>query len=101
MDLKGWPYYLMTAAAVQAGWLSDQSRKPQAHVSIYRGGTPVTIGTGAGTVGEVLDGEGIRLVPHDVVVPDPSSPVTDGMEVDLGLVERSVTSKKVKVPPPV
>lgn len=97
MQLKGWPYYLLTACGVLAGWLWDQHRSPLTHLILYRGAAPVTITTRAETLGGALKDEGIRLGPHDSVVPDASTPVTEGMEVDLGVVERKVTVKKRRV----
>ncbi len=50
------------------------------------------------SVGEVLQEQGIALKPQDVVVPDISAPITEGLEIDLGLVERQVKDvKKAKV----
>ena len=42
--------------------------------------------------------QGIHLKPQDEVVPDLSTPVTQGMEIDLGLVDRKVTTVKRKIP---
>ena len=49
-------------------------------------------------MGDVLREQGVKLKPQDVVVPDTSQPVTEGMEIDLGLVERQVKDEKRKIP---
>ncbi|HVZ81192.1 MAG TPA: 3D domain-containing protein [bacterium] len=101
MNLKGWPYYLLTAAAVLAGWTWDQHRLPPVHLVLFQDAGPVTLSVRGRTVGEALSDGGFRLDPHDVVAPPPDTPVVEGMEVDLGQVERKVTTEKRKVHPPV
>ena len=50
-----------------------------------------------GTVGDVLREAGIALKPQDVVVPGISTPVTEGMEIDLGQVERRTRDYQHKI----
>ena len=68
------------------------------HVFLYQAEKGSEILTAEKTVGEALREQGIRLKPQDVVVPDTSTPVTEGMEIDLGLVERQVKDVKKKIP---
>jgi 3D (Asp-Asp-Asp) domain-containing protein len=49
-------------------------------------------------VGEALREQGITLKPQDIVVPSDSAPLSDGMEIDLGIVERKVKEVKKVVP---
>ncbi len=67
-------------------------------MTIYGKGKPLEVVTGAKTVGEAIRGQGIELKPQDVVAPPPSTLLSDGMEIDLGLVERKVKEQKKKVP---
>lgn len=68
------------------------------HVFLYQNDKDAEVLTGERTVGDMLREQGVRLKPQDVVVPDPSEPVTEGMEIDLGLVERRVKDVKKTVP---
>jgi len=56
------------------------------------------VATSAKTVEEALREQGITLKPQDIVVPSLSTPLSDGMEIDLGLVERKVRELKKMVP---
>jgi 3D (Asp-Asp-Asp) domain-containing protein len=49
-------------------------------------------------VGEALREQGITLKPQDIVVPSDSALLSDGMEIDLGIVERKVKEVKKVVP---
>ena len=76
-------------------WVYVQDlRRIQCHVTFYGKSEPLTVVTSAQTVGEALREQGIALKPQDVVVPSESTPLSDGMEIDLGIVERKV--KEVK-----
>ena len=68
------------------------------HVFLYQKDQAVEAMVEGKTVMDVLQEQGIRLKPQDIVVPDPSTPVTEGMEIDLGLVERRVKDVKRVVP---
>jgi 3D (Asp-Asp-Asp) domain-containing protein len=68
------------------------------HLTVYGKGQPLEVVTRAKTVGEALRDDGISLKPQDVVVPFLSAPVSDGMEIDLGLVERKVKELKKVLP---
>lgn len=82
--------------------LASCSPKGPAHqVSLFGKSGIKSFTTRALTVGRVLEEQGVRLTDHDVVVPSVQAPVTEGMEIDLGLVERAVTTKKMRVLPPV
>lgn len=70
----------------------------QIRITIYGKGKPLEVVTSAKTVGEALREQGISLKPQDVVVPSLSTPLSDGMEIDLGLVERKVREIKKIVP---
>jgi len=50
-------------------------------VTVSVDGTPTTVTTTAGTVGELLKDQGIAVTSRDVVAPDPSARVSDGTQV--------------------
>ncbi len=54
-------------------------------VTLTVDGQPVEVRTMAGTVGEVLEGEGIDTGARDQVVPGPETEVTDGSEISVRL----------------
>jgi 3D (Asp-Asp-Asp) domain-containing protein len=68
------------------------------HVIFYGNGKPLEVATSAKTVEEALREQGVTLKPQDVVAPPLSTPLSDGMEIDLGLVERKVKELKKIVP---
>src|SRR5581483_4618339 len=80
---------------------SCSPKGPARQVSLFEKGHMRSLQTRALTVGGLLKEQKIDFTDHDVVAPPLDSPVTEGMEVDLGLVERSVSTQKKKVPPPV
>jgi len=99
----GWAVYTLTGMVLlgAAGWLFYvKSHAVRLHVLIYRDqhDKGVEALTSGKTVGEALRELGIALKPQDMVVPSLSAPVTEGMEIDLGLVERKVQELKKKVP---
>jgi 3D (Asp-Asp-Asp) domain-containing protein len=79
---------------------SCSPKGPVHQVSLFGKDGLKAFSTRALTVGQFLKEQGIGLSDHDVVAPPAEAPVTEGMEIDLGLVERSVATKKVRVPPP-
>jgi len=89
----------VSALAAILGWAFFPKIHPVSyHVTLYGKGKPLTVVTSAKTVGEVLKEQGIGLKPQDVVAPSLFSPPWDGMEIDLGIVERKVKGIKKKVP---
>ena len=82
-------------------WVACSPKGPLRQVSLFEKGRMKALQTRASTVADLLKEQGIAVSDRDVVVPPPGAPVTEGMEIDLGLVERSVTTKTMKVPPPV
>ncbi len=83
---------------VVLGWVQyGKSTAVHFHVFLYQKDKVSEVLTAGKTVGDVLKEQGITLKPQDVVVPDVSSPVTEGMEIDLGLVERQVRDVKKKI----
>jgi 3D (Asp-Asp-Asp) domain-containing protein len=68
------------------------------HVTFYGKGKPIEASLSATTVGEAIKEEGISLKSQDVVAPPLETPLSDDMEIDLGLVERKVQEKKVPIP---
>jgi 3D (Asp-Asp-Asp) domain-containing protein len=90
---------MVSALAVILGWVVFPKRHPASyHVIFYGKGVPVEAVTTAKTVGEALQDQGIVLKPQDVVVPPLSTALCDGMEIDLGIVERKVKESKKTVP---
>ncbi|HTA75657.1 MAG TPA: 3D domain-containing protein [bacterium] len=70
----------------------------ECHVTFYGINEPLEVISSARTVGDALKEQGIMLKPQDVVVPPESTPLWDGMEIDLGIVERKVREVKKIVP---
>jgi len=64
------------------------------NVVFFQGDKSVTVATSKTSVGEALKERNIALKSQDVVVPPPSTPLEEGMEIDLGLVERRVRQYK-------
>src|SRR5581483_488103 len=77
---------------------SRHSNEVKVQVYLFQKGNVTAVSTNQKTVGDVLKDQGIHLKPQDEVVPDLSTPVTQGMEIDLGLVDRKVTTVKRKIP---
>lgn len=92
---------LVTWAVLGLGLgLGCKARGPETHVILFGangGGEPLTIRTRETTVGNLLKAQGVPWGDHDVVVPSPDRPLTEGMEVDLGQVEREVNTARKKV----
>ncbi len=103
---RGWRKFVWKAAApalaavlAAGGWHGyREAHRVYHHVVFYQKDRAAVVSTPAGTVGEAVRDQGIRLKPQDVVVPDPSTPVTEGMEIDLGLVERRVEESRKRIP---
>jgi len=80
-------------------WIYVQDlHRVQYHVTFYGKNGPLEVVTSSQTVGEVLKEQGITLKPQDVVAPPESTFLWDGMEIDLGIVERKVKEVKKIVP---
>ncbi len=101
---NGWGVYSIavlmgfTLALGTGGWYWYQkAHAVYRHVFLCQKDKASEILTAEKTVGEMLREQGIRLKPQDVVVPGPSEPVTEGMEIDLGVVERQVKDVKRKI----
>ncbi len=82
-------------------WFWFKSRGPVWHVALFQGAKETDLATSAATVAGVLKDHGIELKPEDVVVPPLDAVVTEGMEIDLGLVERREKDFKKTVVHPV
>jgi 3D (Asp-Asp-Asp) domain-containing protein len=77
------------------GWVwYRQAHLIYRHVFLYQKENATELLTSEKTVGDVVRKQGIQLKSQDVIVPDISTPVTEGMEIDLGLVERHVKDEK-------
>ncbi len=68
------------------------------HVTFYGEAKPIEAVTAARTVGEAVRDQGIVLKPQDIVVPPLKTSLAEGMEIDLGLVERRVKEIKKTAP---
>jgi 3D (Asp-Asp-Asp) domain-containing protein len=89
---------LVALAALGLGWrLYQKAHAIKRLVTFYRGTQPSAFETTASTVEAAIAEAGIALKPHDVVAPDLSAPVSEGLEIDLGLVERRVQDFKKPV----
>jgi 3D (Asp-Asp-Asp) domain-containing protein len=69
-------------------WLWHRAHQPVWHVALFQGTKETDLTTRALTVAGAIQDEGIQLKPEDVVVPPLNAAVTEGMEIDLGIVER-------------
>ncbi len=78
------------------GWLYYQTHRVRLHVCLFQGDRETDVMTAGKTVGEVVREMNIPLKTQDVVVPPLSAAVTEGLEIDLGLVERRVKDFKKK-----
>ncbi len=82
-------------------WFWFKSRGPVWHVALFQGAKETDLVTSAATVAGVLKDQGIELKPQDVVAPPLNAAVTEGLEIDLGLVERREKDFKKTVVHPV
>ena len=90
--------FCLLALAGVGGWcIHRNNARPKFHVFLFQQNKAAGILTSGKTVGEVLREQGLALKPQDAVAPDLSAPVTEGLEIDLGLVERKVTDAKRKI----
>ncbi len=91
-----------SAAVLAAAWgmwrFYAKARQIHYQVTFYGQAKPLEAVVTGSTVAEALQEAGITLKPQDVVVPPLETPLSDGMEIDLGLVERKVKEVKKKVP---
>jgi 3D (Asp-Asp-Asp) domain-containing protein len=78
-------------------WLYQGALAPKVSVFLYRKDKVAEVSASPGTVGDLLKKAGIVLKPQDVVVPGLSTPVTEGMEIDLGEVERRTRDYRQKL----
>ena len=72
----------LTAAVLLAGGALGASALDKT-VTISVDGQPMSATSFAGTVGDLLKGQGIEVGPRDVVIPALDSPVTDGATVQV------------------
>ena len=77
-------------------YLYQKAHAVKTRVVLYRGGQAVESLTVKKNVGGVIREQGISWGPHDLSVPPISAPVTEGMEIDLGQVERRVKTVQRK-----
>ena len=92
---------LAALGAAAAFWFYQRAHRPLWNVSLYRGSVETDLATRATTVGGILQEQGIGLKPEDVVVPPLAAAVTEGMEIDLGIVERRERDSKKTIIHPV
>lgn len=99
MKLKNWQVFSTAALLCGSGWyFYEDSHAIRRNVFLYQKDKASQVLTAKRTVGAVIREQGIKLGPHDMTVPPLSEPVTEGMEIELGLVERKVKAGKRKVP---
>lgn len=88
---------LVLAAAGLGLRLYQKTHAIKRQITFFRGDQPSPFKTTASTVQGAITEYGIALKPQDVVIPELSAAVTEGMEIDLGLVERRVQESKKAV----
>lgn len=99
--MKGRVVYTLLALAILGPFvwtIYEKANEIHRHVLLFQKDKASEALTTKKTVGEVLREQGITLKPQDVVVPPPSAVVTEGMEIELGLVDRKVKVEKKKIP---
>jgi uncharacterized protein YabE (DUF348 family) len=76
----GWLGHALLIAPILAGagWLYLHLNK---QVTLVVDGRAATVSTFADSVGELLEGRGVNLGPHDRVAPTPEAPVAEGMQI--------------------
>jgi 3D (Asp-Asp-Asp) domain-containing protein len=87
----------LVLALLTGGWWAHEASKPKVRVLLFGKEGSREVLTSRSTVAGVLRQEGIPFGPRDLVAPPLDAPVTGGMEIDLGLVERRVKVEKRKV----
>lgn len=70
------------------------------NVQLNDGGKMSTVRLAAPTVGALLEAAGVPLEQRDTVVPAASSPVVDGMRIDVTRVRIQKVTAQVPLPPP-
>jgi 3D (Asp-Asp-Asp) domain-containing protein len=98
---KGWGVYSVAgliALGAACWYFYAKAHEIRRHVILFQKDKATEALTAKKTVGEVIREQGIILKPQDVVVPPLSSAVTEGMEIELGLVDRQVKVEKKKIP---
>ncbi|MGH7738914.1 MAG: 3D domain-containing protein [bacterium] len=93
-----WLVLIVGFLGVAMGFWFWKKNQPSWHVALFQGHHETDLVTHARTVAGVLSEQGIELKPQDVVAPPLTTVVTDGMEIDLGIVERRVKEFKKAVP---
>ena len=97
-----WSVYSLTFLGLlgaAAGWrFYAKAHEVRRHLFLFQADKATEVWTAQKTVGEALRERGIQLKPQDVVVPGLNEAVTEGMEIELGLVDRRVTEEKKKIP---
>ncbi len=88
----------MALVALGLGWIFYEKSLPRFHVLLFKKDKAQEILTAKRTVAGVLREQGIPWESHDLVVPALDAAVTEGMEIDLGLVERRVRTVQRKAP---
>ena len=73
-------------------------RSAPVRIVLYNGNQGQEVLTRAKTVGQAIQEQKIILKPQDVVVPPLDLPVTSGMEIDLGILERRVKESEKPQP---
>ena len=91
----------MAALGVGAWRLYVKAHEIHQHVFLYQKDKAAEVLTSRNTVGEVIREQGIILKPQDVVVPALDEAVTEGMEIELGLVDRRVKEEKKIITAPI
>src|SRR5258708_23856954 len=89
---------VLASLGILLGWWWNHNDGPKMKVTFYQGMKPLECLTTGKTVEDAVRQQGIRLKPQDVTVPPLTAAVTQGMEIDLGLVERHTATVKKRVP---
>jgi 3D (Asp-Asp-Asp) domain-containing protein len=95
--LAVWAVALVALGLAGGFFLWALKRPAPLTVTVFGPGGPVTVSTRARTVGELLRENGYPMGDRDVVVPSADTLLTEGLEVDLGLVERKIETVRKKV----
>ena len=99
--MKGWGVYsvVVLAVLVAISWyFYAKAHEIRLHVILFQKDKATEVLTAGKMVGDVIREQGVTLKPQDVVVPPLTAAVTEGMEIELGLVDRQVKVEKKKIP---
>lgn len=77
------PLAVAGGVLVASGGVFGAAQALAKDIEVTQDGVPMNVRTWDGTVGDVLDGQGIELGEHDVVAPGPDEKIVDGQQISV------------------